>query len=151
LISVFRDHRNRVLSIFIIIGILWVLLRESSLAINKFGVLNFLTSTEWNPVKEAFGAATSIYGTFITTMLALLFAVPSAIGIAIFVTEIAPNFLKGPIGVAIELGRDSSIIYGMWGLFLARSWVNMSSLLLKPRWKCPQWNLFRGTPLGIDI
>jgi len=87
--------------IFIIIGIFWILVRESAPAIHRFGIIDFLASTEWNPVKELFGAATNIYGTFITTALALLFAVPTAIGIAIFVTEVAPNFLKGPIGIAI--------------------------------------------------
>ena len=104
--------------IIFIIGIIVVLVKESSLAIGKFGVIEFLTSTAWNPVTGMFGAATTIYGTFVTTALALLFAIPTAIGIAIFVTEIAPNFLKGPIGVAIELlAAIPSIIYGMWGLF----------------------------------
>ena len=79
--------------IIFIIGIIAVLLRESSLAIGKFGVIDFLTSTVWNPVTGVFGAATTIYGTFVTTALALLFSIPTAIGIAIFVTEIAPNFL----------------------------------------------------------
>ena len=103
---------------FIIIGIFWILVRESAPAIHKFGIIHFLFSTEWNPVRELFGAATNIYGTFITTSLALLFAVPTAIGIAIFVTEVAPNFLKGPVGIAIELlAAIPSIIYGMWGLF----------------------------------
>ncbi len=104
--------------IIFIIGILAVLIKESVPAIEKFGVINFLTSTAWNPVTGVFGAATTIFGTFVTTTLALLLSIPTAIGIAIFVTEIAPNFLKGPIGVAIELlAAIPSIIYGMWGLF----------------------------------
>jgi phosphate transport system permease protein len=141
--------------IFIIVGVFWVLMRESSPAIQKFGVLKFLLSTEWNPVKELFGAATNIYGTFITTTLALAFAVPCAIGIAIFVTEVSPNFLKGPIGIAIELlAAIPSIIYGMWGLFTL---APIMSKYIEPALKATLGKiplievLFRGTPLGIDI
>ena len=141
--------------IVIIIGIFWILIRESSLAINKFGIIHFLTSTDWNPVKETFGAAANIYGTCITTVLALLIAVPVAIGIAIFVTEVAPNFLKGPIGMAIELlAAIPSIIYGMWGLFTL---APIMSKYIEPALqgtigKLPVFEiLFRGTPLGIDI
>jgi phosphate transport system permease protein len=141
--------------IFIIIGVFWVLVHESSLAISRFGILNFLTSTQWNPVKELFGAATNIYGTFITTGLALLFAVPTALGIAIFVTEVAPKFLKEPIGIAIELlAAIPSIIYGMWGLFTL---APIMSKYIEPALqgtfgKIPFLEvLFRGTPLGIDV
>jgi phosphate transport system permease protein len=141
--------------IFIIIGIFWVLIRESSLAISKFGVIHFLMSTEWNPVKEAFGAATNIYGTFITTTLALIIAVPTALGIAVFVTEVAPNFLKGPIGIAIELlAAIPSIIYGMWGLFTLAPIMSkyIEPTLQKTVGKLPVLEfLFSGTPLGIDI
>jgi phosphate transport system permease protein len=91
----------------------------------------------------------------VTTGLALLFAVPCAVGIAIFVTEIAPNFLKGPIGIAIELlAAIPSIIYGMWGLFtLAPIMSTYVEPTLKATFgKVPVLEiLFRGTPLGIDI
>jgi len=141
--------------IVIIIGIFWILIRESSLAINKFGIIHFLTSTDWNPVKETFGAAANIYGTCITTVLALLIAVPVAIGIAIFVTEVAPNFLKGPIGMAIELlAAIPSIIYGMWGLFTLAPIMSkyIEPALQNTIGKLPVFEiLFRGTPLGIDI
>ena len=141
--------------IFIIIGIFWILVRESTPAIHKFGIMDFLVSTEWNPVKELFGAATNIYGTFITTSLALLFAVPTAIGIAIFVTEVAPNFLKGPIGIAIELlAAIPSIIYGMWGLFTLAPLMSkyIEPFLQRTLGTLPVIEvLFRGTPLGIDI
>jgi phosphate transport system permease protein len=141
--------------VLIITGIFWILVRESSLAINKFGVLHFLTSTDWNPVKELFGAATNIYGTFITTSLALIIAVPAAIGIAIFVTEVAPNFLKAPIGIAIELlAAIPSIIYGMWGLFTLAPIMSkyIEPWLQSTLGKLPLLEvLFRGTPMGIDI
>ena len=141
--------------ILIIIGIFWILVRESSLAISRFGVIHFLTSTDWNPVRELFGAATNIYGTFVTTVLALLIAMPAAIGIAIFVTEVAPNFLRGPIGIAIELlAAIPSIIYGMWGLFTLAPIMSkhIEPALQNTIGKLPVFEvLFRGTPLGIDI
>jgi phosphate transport system permease protein len=141
--------------ILLVLGIFVVLLRESFLSINKFGVIRFLTSIDWNPVKESFGAATTIYGTVITTSLALLIAVPTAIGIAIFVTEISPNFLKGPIGVAIELlAAIPSIIYGMWGLFTLAPIMSryIEPALQKSVGKLPMLGvLFQGTPMGIDI
>jgi len=141
--------------IIFIIGIVYVLISESSLAIEKFGIVKFLSSTEWNPVKEDFGALTNIYGTVLTTFLSLLFAIPVAIGIAIFVTEIAPNFLKGPIGVAIELlAAIPSIIYGMWGLFTLSPIMSnyVEPFLKKITSGIPLVSiLFQGTPMGIDI
>ena len=141
--------------VLLIIGILIILVKESSLAIGKFGVINFLTSTDWNPVTSSFGAATTIFGTFVTTFISLLIAIPVAIGIAIFVTEIAPNFLKGPIGVAIELlAAIPSIIYGMWGLFtLAPIMAEyVEPALQKTIGHVPIVGmLFQGTPMGIDL
>jgi phosphate transport system permease protein len=141
--------------IIFIIGILVVLVKESSLAMGKFGLMNFLTSTAWNPVTGIFGAATTIYGTFVTTALALLFAIPTAIGIAVFVTEIAPNILKGPIGIAIELlAAIPSIIYGMWGLFTLAPIMSkyVEPALQSTIGKLPFVGiLFKGTPLGIDL
>jgi phosphate transport system permease protein len=141
--------------IIFIIGILVVLVKESSLAIGKFGLVKFLTSTAWNPVTGIFGAATTIYGTFVTTALALLFAIPTAIGIAVFVTEIAPNILKGPIGIAIELlAAIPSIIYGMWGLFTLAPIMSkhVEPALQSTIGKVPFLTfLFEGTPLGVDL
>ncbi len=141
--------------IALVAGIVIVLVKESSLAIGKFGLINFLTSTTWNPVTGVFGAATTIYGTFITTGLALLFAIPVAIGIAVFVTEISPNFLKGSIGVAIELlAAIPSIIYGMWGLFTL---APIMSKYVEPALQGAIGNLplvgvlFQGNPMGIDL
>ncbi len=141
--------------VLLILGILYVLIRESSLAIGHFGVINFLKSTDWDPVKESFGAATTIFGTFVTTVLALIIAIPLAIGIAIFVTEIAPNFMKGPIGIAIELlAAIPSIIYGMWGLFTLAPIMSkyIEPALQKTFGALPVVGiLFSGTPMGIDI
>lgn len=141
--------------IIFIIGILYVLISESSLAIERFGIIKFLTSTDWNPVKESFGALTNIYGTVIATFLSLLIAIPVAIGIAVFVTEISPNFLKGPVGAAIELlAAIPSIIYGMWGLFTLSPIMSnyIEPFLKKTTDGIPFVNiLFEGTPMGIDI
>ncbi len=141
--------------VLFIIGILYVLISESSLSFHRFGVIRFLTSTDWDPVKESFGALTNIYGTALTTVLSLVFAIPVAIGIAIFLTEIAPTFLRGPIGVAIELlAAIPSIIYGMWGLFtLSPIMANYVEPFLKRiGGNMPLASvLFQGTPMGIDI
>jgi phosphate transport system permease protein len=141
--------------VLFMIGISYVLVSESSLAIHKFGVINFLISTDWDPVRRTFGALTNIYGTVVTTGLSLIIAIPAAIGIAIFVTEISPNFLKGPIGMAIELlAAIPSIIYGMWGLFTLSPIMGnyIEPFLKKITAGMPLVEtLFTGTPMGIDI
>ncbi|WP_242455792.1 phosphate ABC transporter permease subunit PstC [Dissulfurispira thermophila] len=141
--------------VLIIVGTLYVLFKESSLSIERFGFLKFITSLDWDPVRESFGAAAALYGTLVTTALALIIAIPVAIGIAIFVTEVAPNFLKGPVGVAIELlAAIPSIIYGMWGLFTLAPIMSkyIEPFLQKTIGKLPLFNiLFEGTPLGIDL
>jgi phosphate transport system permease protein len=141
--------------IVLIIGILAILLWESLPAIRKFGFFRFLFTVEWNPVTQVFGAASAIYGTIVTTFIALLIAIPTAVGIAIFVTEIAPNFLRGPIGAAIELlAAIPSIIYGMWGLFTLAPIMatSIEPFLQRTLGKLPVLEiLFRGTPLGIDL
>jgi phosphate transport system permease protein len=79
----------------------------------------FITGTDWDPVHEVFGAGVSIYGTVITAVLALIMAVPVAFGIAFFLTELAPEWMRRPVGTAVELlAAVPSIIYGMWGFFL---------------------------------
>ncbi|WCT73983.1 phosphate ABC transporter permease subunit PstC [Sphingomonas naphthae] len=91
-------------------------------AFRKFG-LGFLTSTEWNPVTEVYGAAGPIVGTLITAFAALLIALPLAIGISVFLVEFCPRRVARPIAVAIELlAGIPSIVYGMWGLFVLAPW-----------------------------
>ena len=87
-------------------------------AIDKYG-FSFLTSTTWDPVKEEFGGLVMIYGTLATSFIALLIAVPVSFGIALFLTELSPAWLKRPLGTAIELlAAVPSIVYGMWGLLV---------------------------------
>lgn len=101
-----------------VMGTLIALFIGAKPALAKFG-LGFLYSGEWNPVTEEFGALVAIFGTLVSSAIAMLIAVPLSFGIAMFITEIAPIWLKRPIGTAIELlAAIPSIIYGMWGLFV---------------------------------
>ena len=87
-------------------------------AFEKFG-LAFFWRDAWDPVLQDFGALVPIYGTLVTALLAMIIAVPVSFGIAMFLTEIAPKWMRGPVGAAIELlAGIPSIIYGMWGLFV---------------------------------
>ncbi len=87
-------------------------------AFQAFGV-GFLTSADWDPVKEVFGSVAPVYGTIMTSILALVMAVPIAFGIAFWLTELAPTWLRRPVGTAVELlAAVPSIIYGMWGFFV---------------------------------
>ena len=99
-------------------GVIVSLIHGSAPALGQYG-FGFLTSQSWNPVTEKFGAAPAIYGTLVTSFLALLIAAPMGFGIAVFLTELCPFPLRRPIGVAIELlAGIPSIIYGIWGMFV---------------------------------
>lgn len=139
----------------LLVGVFLILLKESWPAIEKFGILRFVTTIDWDPVAEVFGALSTLYGTAVTTLLSLIFAIPVAIGIAVFVTEISPNSLKGPIGTAIELlAAIPSIIYGMWGLFTLAPIMEeyIEPFLQVTVGKLPVLGiLFEGTPMGIDL
>jgi len=139
----------------LIFSTILVLYNESSLAIHRFGLLNFIFTVDWDPVREVFGAAASLYGTFVTTILALSIAIPVSIGIAIFLTEISPYLLRTPIGIAIEmLAAIPSIIYGMWGLFtLAPIMADyIEPALQRIFGDIPIiGKLFEGTPMGVDL
>ncbi len=104
------------------LGLLLAILTSLSIsawpAISKYG-LGFLTSTAWDPVQEEFGGLVMIYGTLATSIIALVIAVPVSFGIALFLTELSPAWLKRPLGTAIELlAAIPSIVYGMWGLLV---------------------------------
>ena len=144
------------ISVLIIVSAIFIsLILESRLAIKKFGLIKFITTTTWDPVREIFGGLTMITGTCVTTFLALIMAIPIAIGIAIFIVEMCPNFLKGFISMAVELlASIPSIIYGMWGLFtLAPIMAEyIEPAMQNSLGKIPIIEyIFQGTPLGIDI
>ncbi len=123
-------------------------------AIAKYG-FSFLTSTTWDPVKEEYGGLVMIYGTLMTSFIALLIAVPVSFGIALFLTELSPAWLKRPLGTAIELlAAVPSIVYGMWGL-LVFSPV-LSTYVQQPLQAAFKGvpvlgALFSGPPVGIGI
>jgi phosphate transport system permease protein len=138
----------------LLFGILVSLFRGSLPALHKFG-WRFLSSQEWNPVTEVFGALPVLYGTLVTSAIAMLLGVPISFGIALFITELCPKWLRQPLGVAIELlAAIPSIIYGMWGLFVlapllsdhVEPWMNDH---------LGNWpgigRLFQGPPLGIGM
>lgn len=116
---------------------------------------NFLTSSQWNPVENIYGAWAPIYGTLVTSLIAILIAVPLSFGIALFLTEIAPLWLRTPIATAIELlAAIPSIIYGMWGLFVFVPFMaaHVDPLLDSTLGKLPLVGaLFRGPPLGLGL
>jgi phosphate transport system permease protein len=137
-----------------VLGMLVTLLKGSWPALRTFGP-KFLTSKEWNPVTNQFGALAPLYGTVVTSLIALVVGVPVSFGIALVITELAPAWLKRPIGVAVELlAAIPSIIYGMWGLFV---FAPVFSAHLQP-WLTEHigpWplvgRLFQGPPMGIGM
>jgi phosphate transport system permease protein len=141
--------------IALIIGIFYTLFAQSTLAMERFGFFGFLFSTDWDPVRELFGGATALFGTVLITFLAMVMAVPVAIGIAVFITELCPKGLRGAVGAAIELlAAIPSIVYGMWGLFTLTPIMAeyVEPFLQATLGRLPVFNiLLAGTPLGIDI
>jgi len=117
---VFR-HLTRAAAILVLIilsGVIIALIKGSLPALQAFG-FDFLIQERWNPVTEKFGALAPIYGTLVTSFIAMLIAVPLGLLIALFLTELCPMWLRRPIGIAIELlAGIPSIIYGIWGLFV---------------------------------
>ncbi|HLX81231.1 MAG TPA: phosphate ABC transporter permease subunit PstC [Burkholderiales bacterium] len=102
----------------LLVAILASLVVGSQITLQKYG-FSFIWSSDWDPVKERFGALVPIYGTVVTSLIAMLIGVPVSFGIALFLTELSPAWLKRPLGTAIELlAAIPSIIYGMWGLFV---------------------------------
>ncbi|MBH1965443.1 MAG: phosphate ABC transporter permease subunit PstC [Comamonadaceae bacterium] len=142
------------LTLVVLIAILASLVVGAWPAISHFG-LGFLTSAKWDPVKQEFGGLVMIYGTLVTSLIALAIAVPVSFGIALFLTELAPAWLKRPLGTAVELlAAIPSIVYGMWGLLVFAP--ILSTYVQQPlqRW-FGDWpilgSLFAGPPVGIGI
>lgn len=134
----------------IMAGIVWELLTGSLPALQKFGVRFFFTEA-WNPVTQNFGAASSIYGTIVSTAIAMMLAVPMSLVIALFLVELAPPWLSKVVGTMIELlAAIPSIIYGMWGLFIFAPFMSkyVQPFLGDTLGFLP---LFQGPPLGIGM
>jgi phosphate transport system permease protein len=135
-------------------AILVSLVIGSSLTLQKFGP-NFLWNENWDPVQENFGALVPIVGTLVTSAIALLIAIPVSFGIAIFLTELSPVWLRRPLGTAIEmLAAIPSIIYGMWGFFVFAPIFQtyVQPFLGKTLGTVPLLGkLFSGPPMGIGM
>ena len=114
----FLAHAAAILTLAVLLGILASLFIGATPAIKEYG-LSFLWRTDWDPVKNSYGGLVMIYGTLATSFIALLIAVPVSFGIALFLTELSPAWLKRPLGIAVELlAAVPSIVYGMWGLLV---------------------------------
>ena len=135
-------------------GVVVTLLKGAWPAFHHFG-FEFLTSEKWNPVTDKYGALAPVYGTLVTSLIAMLFALPISIGIAVFLTELAPSWLKRPVGVAIELlAAVPSIIFGIWGLFVLSPVLQRHVQPVLIEWLGPLpivGKLFQGPPYGIGV
>jgi len=153
---VFR-HFTRAAAVLVLIilsGVIIALIRGSLPALQAFG-FDFLIEQRWNPVTEKFGALAPIYGTLVTSFIAMLVAVPLGLLIAVFLTELCPMWLRRPIGIAIELlAGIPSIIYGIWGLFVFAPFLQSTLQPALIDWfgNVPVLSaLFEGPPYGIGI
>lgn len=137
-----------------LVGIIVSLIIGAWPSIEKFG-FSFLLSSEWNPVEDEYGALAPIYGTLLSAFIALLIGVPVSFGIAFFLTELCPMWLRRPIGIAVELlAGIPSIIYGMWGLFVFAPLFadHVQPYLIEYFGELPVIGfIFTGAPMGIGI
>ena len=154
--NVFR-HLTRTAAIGVLLllsGVIISLIDGSIPAFRTFG-FGFLTSERWNPVTDNFGALPAIYGTIVTSFIAMLIAVPIGLMIAFFLTELCPPWLRRPIGIAIELlAGIPSIIYGIWGLFIFAPFLQetLQPFLIRTLGNVPVVApLFQGPPYGIGM
>lgn len=135
-------------------GVIIALIIGAAPALGTFG-FSFFTSQSWNPVTEKFGALAPIYGTLVTSFIAMLIAVPVGLMIAFFLTELCPMVLRRPIGIAIELlAGIPSIIYGIWGLFVFAPFLQkyVQPFLIDTFGSIPiLGTLFEGPPYGIGM
>jgi phosphate transport system permease protein len=142
------------LVLLLLLGIIASLVWGGWLSIKTFG-FGFFTSSAWNPVTGEFGAVVPIYGTLVTSFIALLIGVPVSFGIALFLTELSPAWLRRPLGISIELlAGIPSIIYGMWGLFVFAPVFadHIQPWFLDHLGPLPVIGfLFKGAPQGIGV
>jgi len=154
--AVFRQL-TRIAAIIVLLllgGIIISLIHGSWPALSTFG-FSFLVNQVWNPVTEKFGAIAPVYGTIITSVIAMLIAVPVGLFISLFLTELCPMWLRRPIGIAIELlAGIPSIIYGIWGLFVFAPFLQqyVQPFIIDTLGNIPGvGSLFAGPPYGIGI
>ena len=147
-------HGAAWLTLALLVAIIVSLFIGAAPSIREFG-LGFLWSKDWDPVQGKFGGLVMIYGTLMTSFIALLIAVPVSFGIALFLTELSPRWLKRPLGIAIELlAAVPSIVYGMWGLLVFGPILAtyVQAPLQSAFGNVPfLGTLFSGPPVGIGI
>ena len=138
----------------ILAAILVSLVIGSSLSLQKYGI-PFIWGNDWDPVQEQFGALVPIFGTLVSSAIAMAIGIPVSFGIALFLTELAPGWIRRPLGTAIELlAAIPSIIYGMWGLFVLAPLLQtyVQPLIIGTLGNIPLVGiLFEGPPLGIGM
>ncbi|MCQ8784052.1 phosphate ABC transporter permease subunit PstC [Mangrovibrevibacter kandeliae] len=143
-----------VLVLVVLVGVAISLINGSLPALQTFG-FSFLWTEKWNPVTEQFGALAPIYGTVVTSIIAMIIAIPVGIGIAVFLTELCPRPLRRPIGIAVELlAGIPSIIYGIWGLFVFAPFLQhtLQPFLIGTFKYVPGLSsVFAGPPYGIGV
>jgi phosphate transport system permease protein len=143
-----------VLVLVILGGVIVSLVFGAWPALRKFG-FGFIINGAWNPVTDNFGALAPIYGTLVTSLIAMLIGIPVAFGVALFITELCPKWLRRPLGTMIELlAAIPSIIYGIWGLFVLAPFIQqyIEPALINTLGKIPGFGiLFAGPPLGIGV
>ncbi len=154
--TVFRIiTRTAAITVLMLLGGVIVALVSGSLPAFRTYGLDFLTTEVWNPVTEKFGALAPVYGTLVTSLIAMLIAVPVGLMVAFFLTELCPMWLRRPIGIAIELlAGIPSIIYGIWGLFVFAPFLQqtLQPLLIGLFGNIPILSsIFAGPPYGIGI
>ena len=140
--------------LLLLLGVAVALFAGSWQAFRTFG-FNFFISDAWSPPKQHFGAAAAIYGTLLTSLIAMLIGVPVGVGIAVFLTELCPLLLRRPIGIAVELlAGIPSIIYGIWGAYFFKPFMQdaLQPFLIKTFGALPLFGwLFAGPPVGFGI
>ena len=139
------------LFVLVLVGlIVYELLTKSGLSWHAFG-MKFFFRSEWDPVNDQFGALPFVYGTIVSSILALVISVPLAIGVAVFITEMSPPWLKGPLAFTTELlAAIPSVIYGLWAIFVL---VPLLRVYVQP-WLARYFGwtgLFSGPPFGIGM
>jgi phosphate transport system permease protein len=141
-------------TLLLLAGIITSLVVGAWPAISEYG-LSFLWTSDWDPVQDKYGGLVMIYGTLMTSMVALVIAVPVSFGIALFLTELSPRWLRRPLGIAIELlAAIPSIVYGMWGLLVFGPILAtyVQGPLQDAFGEVPYLGaLFSGPPVGIGI
>ncbi len=151
------DQILRLLTLLMAVSVLvlmawmgWQMFDAARPSIQKFG-LSFITNRVWDPVKEQFGALPFIYGTLVTSLLALLLAAPIGLGVAIFLNEMAESKFRAVVGFLVEmLAAIPSVVYGLWGIFVLAPWLRETVEPGLAKWLgfIP---LFQGTPVGFGM